>query len=129
MLLTSGKKSDAQICTWDKDWAMAKWCNFGQFSLYYDSISPSITAVNIYDSAIFMKDRLIIFKVKDECSDIDSFNGYIDGQWVIFSRKSNTFSYEFEDKCSIGWHTIKVIAEDIVGNKSEFSCNFYNGKK
>ena len=127
MLLRSGRKSDVQKGKWRGDWMEAKWWNFGEFSLWMDTIKPLITPVNIYDSAVFIKDRKLVFNARDETGDLKLFEGFIDGEWVIFRQKNNTYTYDFDDRCTPGWHNLKVTATDIAGNTKEYNCSFHHG--
>lgn len=127
MLLRSGRKFDVQKGTWDGDWAVAKWWNFGDYFLWRDTIKPLLVPVNLYDSAVFIKDRKLVFNAKDEIGDLQLFEGFIDGEWVVFSQKNNTYTYNFDDHCTTGWHLIQAVATDAAGNQSAFSGHFHNG--
>ena len=127
MLMRSGRKFDVQKGNWKGDWVEAKWWNFGQFFLWRDSVKPMLTPVNVYDSAVFIKDRKLVFNAKDEIGDLQSFEGFIDGAWVIFKQNDNTYTYNFDNYCLPGWHTLKAIVTDVAGNTKEYSCTFHNG--
>lgn len=128
MVIRSGRKNDAQHCTWKGDWAEAKWWNFGQFFLKYDDVKPTLRPVNVYDSAVFVKDQRLVFDASDETGDLQSFNGYIDGQWILIRQKKDRFTYDFDDRCLPGWHNLEVRAKDIAGNETVYTCSFYNGR-
>lgn len=128
MVIRSGSKNDAQRCNWNGDWAEAKWWNFGQFFLKYDDVKPTLRPVNVYDSATFVKDQKLIFDAYDETGDLQSFNGYIDGQWILLRQKDNRYTYDFDDRCLPGWHNLEVRAKDIAGNETVYTCSFYNGR-
>jgi hypothetical protein len=128
MVIRSGRKYDAQRCDWNSDWAEAKWWNLGQFFLKYDDVKPTLRPVNVYDSAIFVKDQKLVFDAYDETGDLQSFNGYIDGQWMLLRQKDNRYTYDFDDRCLPGWHTLEVKAKDLAGNETVYTCSFYNGR-
>ena len=129
MMMRSGKKKDAQLCTWHGDWAMAKWVNFGQFYLKLDEVPPQLRPVNVSEGATFINDQKLVFDAKDEIGDLQSFKGYIDGRWVIFRQKGSRYTYDFDDRCPPGKHSLNVIAVDLAGNKTVYQCNFVNGVK
>ncbi len=128
MVMTSSFKSNAQRCIWNDGWAEAKWNNFGFFNLKYDDVKPTLRPVNVYDSATFVKDQRLVFDAYDETGDLPSFNGYIDGQWILFRQKNDRYTYDFDDRCLLGWHNLEVRAKDIAGNETVYSCSFYNGR-
>ena len=126
MLLRSGRRGDAQKGKWKDDWMETDWQYFGNYTLWRDTIKPTVTPINVYDSAVFVKDQKIVVNAKDETGDLETFDGYIDGQWVIFSQRQNTYTYFFDEKCGPGWHQLKIRATDIAGNVREYECSFLN---
>ena len=129
MIKQSGNNKDAQTCTWQGDWAMAKWRSFGKFYLQTDNIPPSVKPVNVKDKAVFVKDQKLVFDAKDDLGDLQSFNGYIDGRWVIFKQKDDRYTYNFDERCPPGEHTLLVKAIDLAGNETVYQCSFVNGAK
>ena len=67
-----------------------------------------------------------MFYANDETGDLQSFNGYIDGQWVVFSQKNDRYTYEFDDHCPPGEHTLEVRAMDLAGNETVYQYSFVN---
>ena len=127
MVIRSGRKFEAQKGKWRGDRMEARWWNFGEFLLWRDTVKPVITPVNMYDSAVFIKDRKLVFNARDDMGDLQLFEGFIDEQWVIFQQKNNTYTYDFDERCTPGWHTIKAVATDVAGNTTSYSCSFHNG--
>ncbi|MEO7312103.1 MAG: M23 family metallopeptidase [Chitinophagaceae bacterium] len=127
MVTRSGRKFDAQKGIWKGDWMEAKWWTLGDFYLWRDTLAPKLTAVNVYDSAVFIKDRRLIFNATDETGDLQLFEGFIDCQWVIFRQKNNIYTYDFDEHCAPGWHAVRAVATDVAGNIKEYSCSFHNG--
>lgn len=126
MVMQSGKRKDARPCIWQDDWAAAEWMNFGNFYLKLDTVRPVVHPINVRDGAVFIKDRRLVFTAKDETGDLQSFNGYIDGKWVVFSQKGNVYTYNFDENCLPGRHTLEVKAVDLAGNETVYTCSFVN---
>jgi hypothetical protein len=97
---------------------------FGMLSLVEDTTAPLITPSGWKDSAVFAKNGSISFSVKDETSYVESFRAELDGRWLLFSRKGNTFIYKFDEHCGLGMHTIKLSIKDIAGNETVRTYNF-----
>ena len=86
----------------------------GTFYLKKDIIPPTV----IFDS-ILNGNSIKVF-ILDTISGIDTYNGYIDKQWVnfYFDAKNNLLIYPFDEYCKKGKHTLKIIITDKVGNKT-----------
>ncbi|MGY0040460.1 hypothetical protein [Pedobacter sp. NJ-S-72] len=68
----------------------------------------------------------MIFKIRDNLSGIKSFNGYIDGNWVLmeFDTKTATLWHSFDERTTVGKHRFKLVVEDMKGNIKTYSINF-----
>jgi len=100
--------------------------DFGKFVIKADSIAPKITPINF---ANFAKMPYISLKINDFATGIGSFNGYIDGKWVLFEydMKTSTITY-FLQKDEIGRnknHKFRLVVRDLVGNEAVFEKTFY----
>lgn len=101
--------------------------NFGSFYIAVDTIAPSIVPVNISNGKNMGGLAKMIFKIRDNLSGIKSFNGYIDGNWVLmeFDTKTATLWHSFDERTAIGKHELKLVVEDMKGNSRTYSINFY----
>jgi hypothetical protein len=49
----------------------------------------------------------------------------LDGNWLRFTNDKNlAYIYDFDEHCPRGSHVLKIIAEDLVGNKTEKRYHF-----
>ena len=123
-------KIQALQSKYDGKYISAKSDKFGVFSLKTDTIKPRIKPVNIFPDAKFIKDNKIRVKITDNLSGIKSYNGYIDGKWVLFeydAKKAN-LTYYFDEKCTItnDFHNLKLIVKDSLGNTATYNVRFYH---
>jgi hypothetical protein len=67
------------------------------------------------------------FKLRDNLSGLKSFNGYIDGQWVLmeFDTKTATLWHTFDHRTTAGKHNLKLIVDDMKGNSKTLTLDFY----
>ncbi|MBB5636230.1 murein DD-endopeptidase MepM/ murein hydrolase activator NlpD [Pedobacter cryoconitis] len=100
--------------------------NFGSFYIAVDTVAPSVTPVNIADGKNMAGIAKMIFKIHDNLSGIKSFNGYIDGNWVLmeFDTKTATLWHSFDERTTTGKHHFKLVVEDMKGNIKTYSINF-----
>lgn len=104
----------------------AKSNKFGVFYLMIDTIPPKIVPLNISDGKDLSGNSKISFKVTDNLSGIETYNGYIDDNWVIFKYdgKNDLIYYDFDEKISKGEHLLKFIVTDERGNEKTFLAKF-----
>ena len=101
---------------------------FGTFTLKADTVKPTIKAVNIYEGAKFINDKKIRFKISDNFSGIKSYNGYVNGKWVLFEydKKKNTLTYYFDEQVPAlkkDYH-LKLVISDYCNNTTSYEVNF-----
>jgi hypothetical protein len=67
------------------------------------------------------------FRIRDNLSGLKSFNGYIDGSWVLmeFDTKTATLWHTFDEHTGNGKHQLKLVLEDMKGNVKNYLVNFY----
>jgi len=119
MVRTEGSKKEAQRPEWLNDWASGRFREFGEFRLVRDTLPPVITPIGIREGAVLSKARRIAFRVKDDLGGIRSFRAELDGRWLCFTNdKYLDYIYVFDGHCPKGKHALKVMAEDVAGNRT-----------
>lgn len=101
--------------------------NFGSFFISVDTIPPTVIPLNITDGKRMTGISKMSFKIRDNLSGIKSFNGYIDGRWVLmeFDTKTATLWHTFDDSTLAGKHTLELIVTDMKDNNRNYSITFY----
>ena len=121
----AGTKKDLRKVTWQKNWAMAKFRDFGNFQLVLDQEAPVIVPIGFSDNANLSGNSRLYFTVKDNLDEWKVLRTEIDGHWIRFTNdKAKYFHYRFDEKCPPGAHILKVIAEDEAGNRTEKDFHF-----
>lgn len=113
-----GNGESVAAANWDNGWVKASFRDFGNFSLQLDDVPPVITALNIHDGSNLSKASAISFRIADAKSGISTYRGELDGKWLMFARKGSTISYDFDEHCPPGQHTLKITVSDERGNQS-----------
>lgn len=101
--------------------------SFGSFFIAVDTIPPSVNPVNISNEKRMTGVSKMTFKIRDNLSGIKSFNGYIDGRWVLmeFDTKTASLWHTFDNSTSPGKHTLELIVSDMKDNNRNYSITFY----
>ncbi len=99
---------------------------FGEFYITVDTRAPVIQPINISNGKSMAKNSTITFKISDNLSGIKSYNGYIDGKWVLmeYDGKSARLRYRFDERVGRGSHTMKLVVVDGRGNEKVWSGRF-----
>ena len=101
--------------------------NFGDFFIAIDTIAPSIVPINISQGKSMKAISKMSFKISDNLSGLKSFNGYIDGKWVLmeFDAKTATLWHTFDQRTGPGKHTVTIVVEDMKNNSQTRNIDFY----
>ncbi|WP_432713506.1 M23 family metallopeptidase [Pedobacter sp.] len=117
----------AQGGEFDNGYIKARVRNFGSFFIAIDTVAPTISPLNISAGKNMKGISKMSFKIRDNLSGLKSFNGYIDGQWVLmeFDSKTATLWHSFTSRTAPGKHTLKLVVDDMKNNKKTLNLDFY----
>ena len=103
--------------------------SFGRYAVSVDTVGPIIRPLNVQHGSDLTELPGIRFQVKDDLSGINSYNGFIDGEWVLFEYdpKNDLLLHEFDNRVPIlkKNRELELHIEDATGNKSIYTMNFF----
>ena len=101
--------------------------SFGDYTISEDTIKPIIKGLNIYPGKT-MKSSTLKMTIKDDFSGIKSYEGKIDGQWIImeYDPKRNRLTHYFEKGLAKGKHKFELKVIDKLDNENNYEAVFYN---
>jgi hypothetical protein len=114
--------------TFKNGWVETNSRSFGRFCITIDTTPPVIVPLSIKDKNALTEPNRIRFRITDNLSGIDQYNGFINDEWVLFEydAKSNTITHQFDEKLIRGKrHTILLKVSDTKGNEASFSGTFW----
>ncbi len=117
--LVSNRKVEAEKGIWKDGFVYGKFRDLGNVKLLLDTIAPRLTPVGWTNGSSLRNKRSMTFVATDNNGELSTFNAYVDGQWILFSRKNNFFIHTFDQKIAPGSHEMRVVVTDIVGNTTE----------
>lgn len=125
-LIVSSSRS-SQGGYFENGWVKAKPRNFGSFFIAIDTIPPNIVPVNIANGKNMAGLSKMSFRISDNLSGIKSFNGYIDGKWVLmeFDAKTANLWHTFDERTASGKHTFELHVVDMKDNTKRYAIEFY----
>jgi murein DD-endopeptidase MepM/ murein hydrolase activator NlpD len=119
-------KERYQKASFENGWYKASYRDFGTYQLIRDLTPPSVTPLyGFRDGINVSRMNKIVFNASDNTKPIGEFNGYIDGQWILFTNdKELSFIYSIDKFCPPGEHILKIVVKDLVGNTTEKEYHF-----
>jgi hypothetical protein len=114
--------------SWNGNRIVARFNNFGKFTIVVDTLAPVIIPINIKPGANMKPQSSIRFKVTDTLSGISEYQGFIDNSWVLFEYdpKNEIIVYTFDSERLIsgGEHELELYIKDAVGNQKIYHTKF-----
>jgi hypothetical protein len=102
---------------------------FGRYAVAADTVSPTIRPLNLQHGADLSQLPGMRFLIEDDFSGIKTYNGYLDGAWILFEYdpKNNLLLHEFDDRVPILGKNreLELHIEDAKGNISIYSMTFF----
>lgn len=121
--LQSGNSSSVINGKWKGDWMQGSFDELGEVRLLIDTTGPEIIPVGWKPGSIAAGKNLTV-TCKDDLSKIKTFTARLDGNWLMFAKKNDYFTYNFDAHCSNGTHTLTITASDVAGNITSRTFNF-----
>lgn len=99
----------------------------GKYKLVTDTIAPKVTIAKPMEGKWVNQDAIQL-QISDLGSGIKTYNGFLNGQWVLFEydNKTRTITHYFNDDFLLnGANELKVIVTDAMGNSTTFETYFF----
>ncbi|MBC5837237.1 M23 family metallopeptidase [Flavobacterium sp. F-392] len=106
--------------------------SLGKYLLKTDTTAPSVAIVSSIEGKWISSQKTIQLAIADYGSGIKSYNGYLNGAWVLFEydNKTRKITYTFKDnQVNEGANDLKVVVADNVGNSTTFETHFFRSQK
>lgn len=100
----------------------------GKFKLAQDITPPRIYNVNFIEGKTLTTQKTISVSVTDLHSDIDTYNGYLNGKWILmeYDYKTKKLTHNLEDEIYVeGRNDLKIVVTDNLQNSTTFESYFY----
>lgn len=104
----------------------------GQYKLAVDTIAPVIKIAKSIEGKKLDTQKLLRVSISDNLSGIKSYNGYLNGKWILmeYDNKTGLLTHDFSDGIvAEGDNELKVTVVDNVGNSSIFETHFQRNQK
>lgn len=110
----------------------AKVRSLGRYRLYSDNTAPSIAITSSIEGKWISSQKTIQLRISDSGSGLKSYNGYLNGKWVLFEYdyKTGKITHDFSNgTVGEGANELKVVVEDKVGNTRTFETRFFRSQQ
>lgn len=105
---------------------------FGEYKLLKDGTPPKIKADKSVGGKWISNLSELKFTVSDNLSGIKSYEGYLNGKWILLEYESKTkkLTHRFSDGIvAEGKNDLKVVVTDNIGNSTIFETQFFRSQK
>jgi murein DD-endopeptidase MepM/ murein hydrolase activator NlpD len=127
----TGKSSSYNATSRKDNVYTAKSKTLGQFGLVLDTIKPIISIAKPIQDKWISDVKKIQFTISDSMSGIKSYNGYLNGNWILFEydNKTKKITHDFNDGIvAEGANDLKIEVVDNVGNSAIFETRFFRSQ-
>lgn len=108
----------------------AKVKTLGKYKLVTDTLAPKVSIAKPIEGKWVSQDAIQL-QISDAGSGIKTYNGFLNGQWVLFEydNKTRTITHYFNDDLLLnGANELKVIVTDSMGNSTTFETHFFRNR-
>ncbi len=102
----------------------------GKYKLVTDTLAPKVSIAKPIEGKWVSQDAIQL-QISDLGSGIKTYNGFLNGQWVLFEydNKTRTITHYFNDDFLLnGANELKVIVTDAMGNSTTFETHFFRNR-
>jgi len=104
----------------------------GTYKLFKDSMPPKIKSDKRIGGQWISQQKELRFTVSDDLSGIKTWEGYLNGQWILleYEPKTKKLVHHFDDGIVVeGKNDLKIVITDNVGNSTIFETQFFSSQK
>lgn len=102
--------------------------SFGEYAVGIDTLPPEIRPLDLYDGKDVSSQPGIRFRISDDLSGINTYNGYINGEWVLFEYdpKNELLFHEFDGRVPFSEknNELEIVLSDAKGNITTYHTTF-----
>jgi hypothetical protein len=101
--------------------------DFGRYTVMMDTVKPVIVPLNVKDGQKVSDLKVIKFKIDDEYSGINRYEGYLNDRWVLmqYEPKKQLLFYEIDSLMKKGENRFKLTVSDHRDNRSVYKATFH----
>ncbi|OOV18536.1 M23 family metallopeptidase [Flavobacterium sp. LM4] len=128
----SGNSKSYNATTRKNDVFTIKSKTLGQYGLVLDTIAPVIKITKVIQDKWITGFKNVQFTIGDALSGIRFYNGYLNGNWVLFEydNKTRKITHTFDDAIvAEGANDLKIEVVDNVGNSAIFETHFFRSQQ
>ena len=99
----------------------------GKYKIAQDTTSPRIYNVNFVEGKTLSTQKTISVSVTDLQSGINTYNGYLNGKWILleYDYKTKKLIHNLDDKIYVeGRNDLKIVVTDNLQNSTTFESYF-----
>ena len=127
-----GKKISYNATFRKDDFFQTKVKVLGTYALVSDTVAPRISMAIPIEGKWINQQKSVQLIIADDLSGIKSYNGFLNGKWVLFEydNKTRKITHFFtEGLVADSANELKVVVVDNMGNSTTFETRFFRNSK
>ena len=119
------KRISALTTHWEENFLVTRIHDFGDYYVMLDTVPPIDSVIGLRQNH-FIKRKSIHFLAADNLSGIVSYDGYLDGKWILleYNAKADQLICNLDRPLLKGRHHLRVAVTDEVNNKTNYTFSF-----
>lgn len=109
--LPGNNPQSGMAANYEDGWAAAAVNTLGNFYAVIDTVPPVISC-NIKNGSSLAKAKGISFTVKEKITSVAGVRPELNGKWIRFVRRGDTYTYIFDEHCPKGKSVLVIKATD-----------------
>ena len=100
----------------------------GKYKLAQDVTPPRIYNVNFVEGSTLKEQKVISVSVTDLQSDVNTYNGFLNGKWILleYDYKTKKLVHNLDDNIYVqGRNDLKIVVTDNLQNSTTFESYFF----
>lgn len=99
---------------------------FGDYALRLDTLPPELKTLSFLSTIKAAAPASFVFRARDEHSGLDTYNAYLNNEWVLlaYEAKTGKLSFAAPDGFKPGNYSLRIEVSDKKGNRKHLERSF-----
>lgn len=113
--------------SWEGNTLTTKSRLLGNYSVFADTIPPTIKSVNFSDGKNVNAQNTLKVKISDQQTGIKYYRAELNGQWILmeYDAKRSLLTYHYDERIRKGENNIELVVKDLLDNETSYNATIF----